>query len=125
MNALIGWNPRVKDVDSNPTPRALVADSYEHFINQKRQNNIDNLQNLVQPDHTLSESKEKALEESINSICKYQEPYIKKSLYKLLDNSFQSTETICDYIIVQQNEINIKESTKEGKNKVLLNFIKF
>ena len=25
MNALIGWNPRPKDVDSNPTPRAYLG----------------------------------------------------------------------------------------------------
>ena len=32
---------------------------------------------------------------------------------------------ICDYIIAEQNEINIKESTKEGKIKVLLDLLKF
>ena len=38
MNALIGWNPRSKDVDSNPTPRALVAEStisYKYHNNSK------------------------------------------------------------------------------------------
>ena len=31
-------------MDSSPTPRALVVDSYEHFINSKSQNKVDNLQ---------------------------------------------------------------------------------
>ncbi len=30
-------------MDSNPTPRDLVMDSYEHFINSKSQNKVDNL----------------------------------------------------------------------------------
>ena len=32
---------------------------------------------------------------------------------------------MCDYIIAEQNEINIKESTKEGKIKNLVWLIKF
>ncbi len=36
-----------------------------------------------------------------------------------------NTEIICKYIIAEQNEINIKESTKEGKIKVLIDLIKF
>jgi hypothetical protein len=47
--------------------------------------------------------------------------YLKKLLEKLLGN----TKIICDYIIAEQNEINIKESTKEGKIKVLVDFINF
>ena len=34
---------------SSPTPGALVLDSYEHFINLKKQNKNDNLQDPVQP----------------------------------------------------------------------------
>ena len=50
-------------------------------------------------------------------ICKYQKSYIKNSLDKLLDNYIENTEIICKYITAEQNEINIKESTKEGKIK--------
>ena len=59
-------------MDSNPTPRALVVDSQRHFINLKKQNKIDNLQDLDQQQYTLSPLKEKILKESINSIFKYQ-----------------------------------------------------
>ena len=31
-------------MDSNPTPRSLVVDSYEQFIKSKIQNKVDNLQ---------------------------------------------------------------------------------
>ena len=36
-----------------------------------------------------------------------------------------NTNTLCDYIIAEQNEINIKESTKEQKIKNLLSLLKF
>ena len=117
--------PRLHGMDSNPTPRALVVDSYEHFINQKHQKNIDNLQTANQINYDPSISKKKELEETITSICKYQKPFIKKSLFKLLDSIVENTETICEYIIAEQNEINIRESTKEGKIKVLVDLVKF
>ena len=115
MKALIGWNSRPKDVDSNPTPRAINVDSYEYFINLKRQEKIDNLQKPVQSQDILTNSREKTIEELITLICSYQKRYIKKSLNKLIENSKENTETICKYIIAEQNEINIKESAKEDK----------
>jgi hypothetical protein len=33
-----------------------------------------------------------------------------------------NVDVICEYIIAEQNEINIKESTKEGKIKCLVRF---
>ncbi len=65
---------------SSPTPGALVVDSYEHFINLKRQTKIDNLQNPDQSQYSSFNSREKMIKESITSICKYQKPYITKSL---------------------------------------------
>jgi hypothetical protein len=56
-------------------------------------------------------------------ICKYQNS-IRKSLDKLLEKSVENTEIICKYIIAEQNEINIKESTKEGKIKVIEGLVK-
>ena len=37
----------------------------------------------------------------------------------------KNTEIICHYIIAEQNEINIKELTKEGKIKTLIDITKF
>lgn len=112
-------------MDSNPTPRALIVDSYEYFINLKKQNKIDNLQKPDRSQYSSSNSREKMIKELISSICKYQKPYIRKSLDKLFENSIGNTEIICKYIIAEQNEVNIKESTKEGKIKVLVDLIKF
>ena len=110
---------------SSPTPGAIIVESYEYFIRLKRQNNIDNLQKSDQTQITFSNSREKTIKESIVSICKYQKPFIRKSLYKLFENSIENTEIVCKYIIAEQNEINIKESTKEGKIKTLINISKF
>ena len=43
----------------------------------------------------------------------------------LLEKSLNNTEIICKYIITEQNEINIKELTKEGKIKTLIDIAKF
>ena len=39
---------------------------------------------------------------------------------RLANESRENAEIVCDYIISEQTEINIKESTKEGKIKCLL-----
>ncbi|MDN5847844.1 MAG: site-specific integrase, partial [Candidatus Nitrosocosmicus sp.] len=110
---------------SNPTPRAIIVDSYEDLISVKKDKSNDNLQNLSQSQSNSSNQKAEVLIELITSICKYQKPFIRKSLDRLLEISFENTETICKYIIAEQNEINIKESTKEGKIKVLVDLVKF
>ena len=60
------------------------------------------------------------LDEKINSISQYQKAFIKKRLLRLANESRENAEIICDYIIAEQTEINIKESTKEGKIKCLV-----
>lgn len=55
----------------------------------------------------------------ITSISKYQKPFIKRSLYFLSENTIKNTEIICRYILVEQNDINTKESTKEEKIRLL------
>jgi hypothetical protein len=83
------------------------VDSYEHFINLKRQKNIDNLQDQVQspPQQTNPlDSREETIRKLIVMTCKYQKSYIRNSLDKLLDNSIENTETICKYIIAEQND---------------------
>jgi hypothetical protein len=115
-------------VGSNPTPRANLLDSSEDFINKKQQNNIvKSLQEPLTEAKSESQNRERKeeLEKEINLICKHQKQFIIKSLKKLLENSIENTKITCDYIIAEQNEINIKESTKEGKIKVLVDFIIF
>lgn len=47
-------------------------------------------------------------------------PYFNNALKKLALDNQENASIICDYIIAEQTEINIKESTKEGKIKVLI-----
>lgn len=83
------------------------------------------MQNSLQSRDNVSEQKTKIINGLIISICKYQRSFIRKSLDKLLEISPANTEIICKYIIAEQNEINIKESTTEGKIKVLVDLVKF
>ena len=47
-------------------------------------------------------------------------PYFRRILTNLGISHAENAETICRYILVEQAEINIKNSTKEGKIKVLV-----
>lgn len=65
--------------------------------------------------------KSKALETDIDLITKsLSRPYFRTILKKLLDVNPQNARLICDYILDEQTEINLKDSTKEGKIKVLV-----
>jgi hypothetical protein len=63
--------------------------------------------------------------EKILLICKNQKHYVERTLNALLEKTGENALIICDYIIAEQNEINIKESTKEGKIKVLADLLKY
>lgn len=47
-------------------------------------------------------------------------PYFYKALTRMTRTSIENSDTICEYIQAEQTEINLKNSTKEGKIKVLL-----
>ena len=65
-------------MDSNPTPRTLVADSYENSITSKKQNNVDNL-NIQVSRNILLLIREKTPKESITWSSDYKKPFSKKS----------------------------------------------
>ena len=92
------------------------------FRNIERNNNllILNYNNNIENNNYIKEVKRK-----IDSITTYQKPYISKTLNKLLLENPINVETICNYIIAEQNEINIKESTKETKIKRIIHLSKF
>ncbi|MGD9533895.1 MAG: hypothetical protein AB7V56_09025 [Candidatus Nitrosocosmicus sp.] len=46
--------------------------------------------------------------------------YFNSILTKLAHENIENTNTICDYIVAEETEINIKNSTKEGRIKVLV-----
>ena len=46
-------------------------------------------------------------------------PYSRNILKKLQEKNKENADTICRHILAEQAEINIKNSTKEGKIKIL------
>jgi hypothetical protein len=68
------------------------------------------------------ENEIETLEEKIHLITKYQKPYIANSLIRMAKKGASNVKVICEYIIAEQNTINIRESTKEGKIKSLVRF---
>jgi integrase len=103
------------------------VDSNDDFISSTNdKGTVKDLQHSPKTQlHNLPNTRAERLRNSIDLICKYQKPYIKKSLENLMENSSENAKIVCNYIIAEQNEINIKESTKEGKIKVILDLIKF
>jgi hypothetical protein len=64
---------------------------------------------------------ENNLEDKINKITEsLSRQYFNTILKKLAKENKENAITICNYIIAEQNELNIKDSTKEGKIKVLI-----
>ncbi|MGD9672083.1 MAG: tyrosine-type recombinase/integrase [Candidatus Nitrosocosmicus sp.] len=63
--------------------------------------------------------------DKIDQITKRQKPYLKRILLNILGSSSKNAEEICDFIIAECNEINIKESTIEWHVKVLGQMQKF
>jgi predicted nucleic acid-binding protein len=64
---------------------------------------------------------ERELEKKLESITKsLRKQYFKNSLVTLSKKNIENARTICNYIIAEQTEINIKDSTKESKIKILV-----
>jgi hypothetical protein len=61
----------------------------------------------------------------IDQITTSQKPFIKRVLLDTLHYSLNNAKKICDFIIAERNEINIKESTAEWHIKVLGQLLKF
>ncbi len=47
-------------------------------------------------------------------------PYFRKALERMIEENPENCNYICNYILAEQCEINLKDSTKEGKIKVLI-----
>lgn len=75
----------------------------------------------LKSERSLSEI-ERKIEDVIHDPSK---PYFKNALKKHVKAYPENANTVCDYIIAEITEINIKASTKETKIKVLLWFSEF
>jgi hypothetical protein len=117
-------------VGSNPTPRASNVGSKENnfyvkskVISEKKifYKREMTLQDPQISKAVISNSKYIELERKIDSITNgLSKPYFNKILKELLKKNLENANIICDYIIAEQTEINIKNSTKEGKIKILV-----
>jgi hypothetical protein len=76
----------------------------------------------LQSEAKSQDNEMETLQEKIDFITKYQKPCLANSLKRMAEKSACNVKVICEYIIAEQNAINIKESTKEGKIKCLVRF---
>jgi hypothetical protein len=76
----------------------------------------------LQSEDKIQEDEMETLQEKIHLITKYQKPYIANCLIKMAQKSTSNVKVICEYILAEQNEINIKESTKEPLIVTLLKY---
>jgi hypothetical protein len=116
-------------VGSNPTPRASNVGSTKTnknkrteivFRNNKKEMTLQ--KSHIQINHSsFSTNDIEQLERKIDSLTKsLSKPYFNKILKELLKKNLENANIICDYIIAEQTEINIKDSTKECKIKILV-----
>jgi hypothetical protein len=82
---------------------------------------------LTQTQVTLSNKSEDVIEikRKIEIVTMYLKPHISGILNEVLQNNPINAKIICDHIITEQNEINIKESTKETKIKRISHLSKY
>src|SRR5829696_3528071 len=116
-------------MDTSPTPGASDVGSKANNIYVKRKvisekkvfyKNEMTLQESQSPKVVASDSKYVELERKIDSITNgLSRPYFNKILKELAKKNLENAIIICDYIIAEQVEINIQNSTKESKIKVL------
>ena len=109
---------------SNPTPRAYLGDLYSRVKSNKSKVSVSV---LVHSDSNIAKNENNEKEtgsyilRTIDSITKScTKPYFNKILKQLAAQNLVNTEIICNYIIAEETEINIKNSTKEGRIKVLV-----
>ncbi len=106
--------------------KGITDNEFQHYDNKNRLNEKDFSQNHNSPIlateacHSSSLEDIANLKRKIEIITQYLKPYVSKILYEVLQINQDNTKTICDYIVAEQNEINIKESTKETKIKKLV-----
>ena len=62
---------------------------------------------------SINNNKINELKRNIDTIARYQKPYISKMLNKLLLENPINAEIICNYIVAEQNEINIIKLTNK------------
>ena len=115
---------------SNPIPRAILRDLYKSVYkhktdrglrrNKELSHNHVSSSNQTQVKREQEEGQQEIISRKINSITKScSKPYFNTILKKLAVANYENADTICEYIIAEETELNIKNSTKEAKIKVI------
>ena len=111
--------------------KRTLDNEFQHSDNKNKSNKKDFSENPNSPILKTGISPSYSLEDTINLkrkiefITQYLKPYVLKILYEVLKINPGNIKIICDYIVAEQNEINIKESTKETKIKKLVHLSKY
>jgi integrase len=107
-------------VGSNPTPRAFLGVSRGRFKSSKRPLTLNPL-NLKAFQKTTCIASQCELKKRIEVITQdLSKPYFRNVLQKLVNENIDNASLVCDYILAEITEINIKPMTKEGKIKILV-----
>ena len=115
---------------SNPTPRAYLRVLYQNnkskgakksvSVNKLPETKID-IALTGDKGNPIDEELENDINIKINSITSNcSKNYSRNALYNLANRSDANANTICDYLISEESEFNVKPSTKEGKMKTLM-----
>jgi hypothetical protein len=118
-------------VGSNPTPRAYLRVLYQNnkskgtkkFISRDSLHETKRDVTLITDTSNSNAEKldNRGIYNKIDAITKNcSKNYFRKALYRLAKKSPINAVTICDYLISEEMELNIKQSTKEGKLKTLV-----
>lgn len=110
---------------SSPTPGASSVGSAHIVIYFKSKhfllNSSNSITNTLLIDSTREVNDISGLSRKIDSITKtLSRPYFNKILKDLLEVNPHNANIVIDYLITEQTELNIKDSTKEWKIKVLV-----
>ena len=112
---------------SNPTPRAYLGGLYKINKNEEKEDSSKRKTDLTYKPLLTSNQKEVErkeaylLDRKIDSITKgCSKLYFNKILKKLVEKNSENANIICDYINAEETELNIKNSTKESRIKVLV-----
>ena len=115
------------DKGSNPTPRAYIGGLYKINKNKvnkdssKRKTDLVYRQQISNQEEEEKEKETNLLYRKINFITKdCSKLYFNKILKKLVEKNSDNANIICEYIIAEETELNIKNSTKESRIKVLV-----
>ncbi|MGI9010419.1 MAG: hypothetical protein ACR2F1_04415 [Nitrososphaeraceae archaeon] len=104
----------------NQQQQNFTSSKSNHLFKENSSSNNNKETAVSFTNKSINEIHIEVLKRKINGITQYQKPYISKLFYELLAKNPENAKILCDYIIAEQNEFNIKESTKEKDIKYVL-----